>query len=177
MAEAFDKEKAAFTATFADFKLVKTRSAAQFVFELKVEGGDADAALKALGGLPTFGVERRVAIALLDQTASVVLDKTEYRDVKPDALEEKPKQAFADLPLPKQAGIRCGERAFWRFLEERKAWHGRGPVGDANVAAEAVRRLLGVTSRAELGTDPAKGRLWIGLNREFEVWMKAPEIA
>ena len=44
---------AAIKATFSDFKLIKTRKVAQLVMEIPVE--QADAALKALGGLHQSG--------------------------------------------------------------------------------------------------------------------------
>ena len=50
--------------TFADFKLIKSRSTAQLVIEIPIEA--ADAALLALGGVPLPGKECWVAIARLN---------------------------------------------------------------------------------------------------------------
>jgi hypothetical protein len=56
---------AAFSASYSDFKIVKTRDAAQFIFEVPLKA--ADHALKVLGGVPQPMEERWVAIAMLEK--------------------------------------------------------------------------------------------------------------
>ena len=84
---------------------------------------------------------------------------------------EPPKEhkRFDMLPLSQQAGIRCGDPAFWRYLNEEH--FGDGGVEDAEAAAIAVRGLCGVTSRADLKSNTDAGVAWARLNRDFEVWM------
>lgn len=54
---------AAFRATYADWKLIKTRSVVQVVFEVPLE--QADLAYQVIGGMPDPGAERWCAIARL----------------------------------------------------------------------------------------------------------------
>ena len=59
-----------FKGAYADFKLIKTRKQAQFIFEVPLE--DATAALKVMGGLPRPDQETWAAIAVLDPDAKAV---------------------------------------------------------------------------------------------------------
>ena len=83
---------------------------------------------------------------------------------------EPPKEhkRFDMLPLAQQAGIRCGDMAFWKFLEDVYAFAG---VDSAETAAEAVRTHCEVASRADLKSNTEAGVAWAKLNRDFEVWM------
>lgn len=56
-------EPAAFSAEYADWKIIKTRSAVQIVFEVPLEA--AGHAYNVLGGMPNFGEPTRFAIARL----------------------------------------------------------------------------------------------------------------
>lgn len=56
---------AAFSATYSDLKVVKTRKVAQFIFEVPLEA--AGHALNVLGGMPLPMEERWVAIARLEK--------------------------------------------------------------------------------------------------------------
>jgi hypothetical protein len=56
---------AAFSATYSDFKVIRTRDTAQFIFEVPLEA--ADHALNILGGVPQPMKERWVAIARLEK--------------------------------------------------------------------------------------------------------------
>lgn len=86
---------AAIKAEFADFKLVKTRKVAQFVFEVPVEM--ADAGLTALGGLPKFGKNQWVGIAPIQADAA-------------------PQPERKLKTLPQMAGILCQDQRFWEFV-------------------------------------------------------------
>jgi hypothetical protein len=56
-----EKEPAAFGAEYVDFKLIKTRSTVQVVFEIPL--GAADHAWKVLGGMPSQGESTWFGIA------------------------------------------------------------------------------------------------------------------
>jgi hypothetical protein len=58
---------AAFRASYADWKLIKTRSVVQIILEVPLES--ADAAYKVLGGMPNFGAEQWMAVARLSPEA------------------------------------------------------------------------------------------------------------
>ncbi|OLP56790.1 hypothetical protein BJF92_12010 [Rhizobium rhizosphaerae] len=64
------------------------------------------------------------------------------------------------------AGILCGQRIFQVFLAER---HGVESA-DETRAANRVRSLCRVTSRAELNTNPAAAGAWRRLHDEFQLW-------
>ena len=56
-------DKAAFSATYSDWKVVKTRRVVQIVFEVPLEA--AGHAYNVLGGMPRFEKEEWFAIARL----------------------------------------------------------------------------------------------------------------
>lgn len=56
---------AAFSATYSDLKLIKTRSVVQFVFEVPLEA--AGHAMNVLGGMPSPMAETWFAIARLEK--------------------------------------------------------------------------------------------------------------
>ena len=143
-------KRAIFQATFSKAVPVVTRSTVQFVFEVPVEGGAADRALAALGGFPEAGKETWVAIARLDPKATTS---------DPD----KPK-----FSLTQQAGIACNDQRFRSFLDEKYGPES-DPFATAEEAAEAVRDLCHVKSRAEFDTDPAAGERWRKLYAEFQM--------
>lgn len=150
----------AFRATYSDFKLIKTRQSVQIVFEIPLH--DVDAALEVLGGMPTPSSERWFGIAPLTAPASA----------RPQPVPDKPpagaKRDWRDLQPPQQAGIRCGEEAFVTFLKERYSGEWREATG----AAECVRIICGVNSRAELATNHASRVLWHQLDSEYQAWMR-----
>lgn len=61
-------EPAAFSATYSDLKLIKTRKVVQFVFEVPLEA--AGHAMNVLGGMPSPMAETWFAIARLTPKAS-----------------------------------------------------------------------------------------------------------
>lgn len=78
---------------------------------------------------------------------------------------------WAETPLPKQAGIRCGERSFQNFMTFKTTW----ACPTADDAADLVRQWCGVKSRSELGTNDAAAVQWIELNRAYETWLRSDQ--
>jgi len=148
-------QPAAIRGTFADFRLIKGRKVAQMVIELPIE--EADAALATLGGLPQPASERWVAIARLNGSAE----------------EKSPEQRrWEDLKLSMQAGIRCAEVAFWRFLSwEFPDW---GPVSSEDEAAMVVRVFCKIDSRKQLNLDASAAEKWRDLEASYQAWLRAP---
>jgi hypothetical protein len=167
---------AAIKATFADFKIVKTRKLAQFVFELPIEM--ADDALTALGGLPRSDAERWAAIALLDQptimeTVAELRAATKKHGIRFDAdeiadlrHETKERKAFCDLPFPQQAGIRSDDLKFQLWLSPQSTY--------SESCADVIRRMCGVTSRSKIIKGTQAGDRWTSLLREYEARNHAP---
>lgn len=149
-------KEALIQATYADMKLVRTRSCAQLIFEIPIE--QAPAAIEAFG-VPLPGKEVWCAIARLDLTKAT----------SEPAKAEKPRQKWDSLPLSQQAAIRCGEESFWRFLAET---HSLSVIGTSDEAAEFVRIACGVKSRAEIGKTEASAKAWRDLDGEFQYWQR-----
>ena len=145
----------AFQAAFADFKLIRGRKVAQIVLEVAIEA--ADAALETLGGVPRPDKETWVGVArIAPERAS---------RAPPEPVKERRK--FADLPMSQQAALRCDDLDFRTFLRSKNA-----EIWDANDAANVVRDLLGVKSRAEILPDTPAGRGWLELERQFKEWQR-----
>jgi hypothetical protein len=151
-------DRAAIAGTFADFRTVKGRKQAQLIIEVPLE--KADEALRALGGVPQPSNPKWVAIVLLKPEAA-------QRASNGHAEPSKERRKWEDLPPAQQAAIRCGEPEFRRFLSEVKGL----PVS-ADGAADVVRHLCGVQSRAELNTHPVPAELWRKLEADFWAWQR-----
>lgn len=66
-----------------------------------------------------------------------------------------------------EAAMLCGEPAFKRFLMER---HGLESPATDDRAAQKLRSLLGVTSRAEINENDAVRERWFALRGDFYAW-------
>jgi hypothetical protein len=158
--------RAAFQGTYADLKFIKTRKVAAITIEIPQEMAQA---FVAAFGTPDPASEIPVAIARLDLS--------QKPEPEPKALPAPERRAWSDLRPSQQAGIRCGEVAFQKFLKERRtlAW-GNASFDDANDtdakrAAECVRDICRVGSRSELDRKETAGAIWSELCTHFDVWM------
>ena len=138
-------DKAIITGTFSECKFVKTRSVMQIVIEVPIES--ADAGLAVLGGVPQPGAEVHVAVARL-------------------ATRAEPRVKARSGSLAAQSAMMCGEPTFMKFLENRCDL----VFCNDTCAAEMVRQLCDVKSRAEFDTDEAAGRRWKNLYLEYKAW-------
>lgn len=165
----------AFSATFSDLKLVKTRQVAQLIFEIPIE--QFDAAYEILGGVPVPGKERWFGIAAIN-TSKEVMPDTQHNTIPPDtrpgqppaARADREKMDWRDMQPAAQAGIRCDDAVFKAFLCEQygNEWKMAGGLSD-----QCVRLICGVDSRSELGTKQAARVLWHQLDRQFQAWKVA----
>lgn len=176
----------AFSASYSDFKLVKTRGCVQIIFEVPVE--QSTAVLKILGGMPTPAEEKWFGIAPLDpklmRESEVTLNPrnqptvSEQHKTAPaialvphtERSRAHPKQAWNDIAPSQQAGIVCNDTQFWKFLQA----HGVD-VHDADSAANYVRTLCRVTSRSAFNSDEAAAGRWRSLVGNYRNWQRAPE--
>jgi hypothetical protein len=145
-----EDQPAAIQATFSDVKLIRSRKVCQIILEIPLE--QADAALSTLGGIPQPHSERWVALARLNGHA-------------PEPKSDKEKQRWENLKLSMQAGIRCEEKAFQRFLGVELAVN----------AADEVRQICGVDSRSGLNDNPAAAERWRDLDRSYQAWLQVLE--
>lgn len=150
----------AIQATFSDFKLIRGRKCCQLVFEIPLEG--ADAALVSLGGLPQPSQEAWFGIARLDTTQPKpkALGAPAQRDSDPS----KERRPFDSLRYSTQAGIRCEDPVFKKFIEER--YHTLDIVGQ-------VRNICDVQSRSTIAKGTPSGTRWELLESSFRAWKDA----
>lgn len=134
-------DRAAFTAEFADFKLIKGRKVVVICLEIPLE--QADKALAVLGGIPNPAESRYVAVA---------------------RLEAQPAKAEPKGKTPSQrAWALCQSPNFGRFLGDASGY----PVG-ADSTADVLRHRLKITSRGELDTNPEARARFETLEREYK---------
>jgi len=135
---------------FADIRTVKTRSTVQMIIEVPIEEGET---IIKMFGFPQPANPVRVAVARLNAEAKVIEHKQ-----------------WADLPLSQQAGIRCGEARFWKFLRDE----GGSSVDSTEAAATYVRLICGVNTRAEFVSNKAAAQKWRDLDARFQAWRSDP---
>lgn len=140
-------DKAAFRATYSDWRLVKTRKVVQIVLEVSIES--ADAAYQVLGGMPDPAAERWVAVARLQQEGDQSIP-----------VERSPSQA-SPQSYAQWVGVLCRDPLFEKFCGERN--------GGDNVA-DFVRKWCDVPSRRDIVEATRAGRRWIDLIAEFKAW-------
>ncbi|MBK8246242.1 MAG: hypothetical protein IPK85_02365 [Gemmatimonadetes bacterium] len=135
----------AIPATFSDFRIVKGRKVAQFVFETPLEA--ADDALSKLGGLPRPDAERWVGIAPL-----VGKPKAEQQPEAPPPEPEKVKERrpFHTLPRSQQAAILINDAAF-------QSWVGSNRTPEET--DQMLKAHMGIASKRDLD-QPAHAEKW-----------------
>ena len=143
------------SATYADFKMIKTRQVCQIILELPLAAGTD---FVKNYGLPNPAGEEWFALAKLVQAKA-----------EPVALLAKPSRRWDEMSPAQQAGIRCAEPAFWTFIREERDL----PCSSDDEAAEFVRALCGVSSRAELTTNKSAANAWREFDGAFDMWMRA----
>lgn len=156
----------AFSASYADWKLIKTRGVVQVVMEVPL--ADADAAYDVLGGMPVHGKERWFGIAALKSPAQKEAPAAPRQASSPSTPTGGAKRMdWRDMPPAAQAALRCEQPAFHAFLREEMKYP---DVTDTDTAAVAVRHICKVKSRSEFSTDHRKRVLWHQLDSAFAAW-------
>lgn len=116
-------------------------------------------------GWPTPVAPVPVAVARLD---------TEKAAPEPSQAQEKPKRKWGELTPAEQAGIRCGEESFQRFLGELR---GEIVVGRPDDAAAIVRKICGVASRRDIVPGLTAAVTWHELDSDYTAWLRYGEAA
>jgi hypothetical protein len=154
-------QPAVFQGTFSDFRIVKGRKVVQIMVEVPSE--QANAALAALGGLPDPANPAWVAVARLDAKQAE----------QPKQLAAPERKKWEDMPPAQKAAIRCAEPEFWRFLGETickpRDWN--APT-NSEEAAQVVRHLCQVDSRARLNVNAPAREAWLHLDSEYWAWQR-----
>lgn len=172
--------EAAFQATYAEWKVIKTRACVQLVFEIPIE--QADAAYQVLGGMPIAAKEVWCGIARLEQPVSRPVSQAEKQpgsEIGPQPSPvrvDKPKRSIAQ-----RAGMLCNDTLFHAFLRERftNEWHDSlaqsgGPAAVVSqVAAQVVRKVCNVASRRDINEANTE---WHALQLAYELWVSVPDM-
>jgi hypothetical protein len=167
--------RAALTASYSDFKLIKTRMCIQLIFEIPLE--QANQALEVLGGMPNPASECWVAIARLEQEGGGANTKGQTRDVTtPPPVASEP-QGAPRKSAAQVAGYLCTLPQFQAFLIESydDLWRGGDSeeTPDKHVAAGVVCQLCGVRSRSEL---THTNNDWRRLLSDYKAWQIQPSV-
>lgn len=133
--------------TYADFKIIKTRSVAQFIVEMPIE--HAESAIRTFG-IPNGQDEQWVAVAALE-TLPIVRNEDAEKAVQ-------------------QAGILCGNQEFGNFLIEEMGMADIKPSNPESVA-EALRSICNVESRKEFHRDGQALKTFQTLHGEYNKWL------
>jgi hypothetical protein len=156
----------AFRAVYADWKLIKTRSVVQVVFELPVE--QADAAYEVLGGMPVAAKERWFGIAAIRNPEASPGASVPQPDPVEQPQPDRAKRDWRDMQPSQQAALRCNDPTFRAFMKEK---HGLVSISGAG-AAEAIRLFCEVPSRSVLDTDQRARVIWKQLDDQFQAWSR-----
>jgi len=82
--------------------------------------------------------------------------------------ETQHRTAFADMPLPSQAGILCKDPQFQSFAGTRSI--GGSVQLTSTAAAEYLCMICGINSRADLATNTAAAARFAALRTEYDAW-------
>lgn len=160
---------AALAACYSDWKLVKTRSVVQIIFEIPLEAeGDAH---DILGGMPQPGKEVWCAIARLKngKDGEAHVNSTSAIDTAPasvDAPVRARKPVASEKRFAQQAGICCADPVFQTFLYE----HDMVIEKSEDCAVTAVYLICGVASRKDIVPGSAAATAWDQLYSKFTAW-------
>lgn len=98
-----------------------------------------------------------------------------------EASASRTSQSWHEMKLSQQAGVLCNDPVFQKFLHEgvrldhgKRAWS--RPVSNTDDAAEAVRYLCAVNSRADLDKGNVSGDRWREIVSLYRAWVREPEI-
>ena len=165
----------ALRASYVDFKLVKTRSVAQLIFEVEIE--QAETALDFLGipqpGRPTWvgiavlregdGTEAEIIAANGGQKDGFFAGLTEEQKAAalahdgPDNMSssEPPAGRPTQHPLVRRAGILANDARFRTWVEQlAPAFPPATAYFTGDFAAQFIRDECGIASRKELANNP-----------------------
>jgi hypothetical protein len=162
---------AAFQATFADWKLIKTRKCVQIVFEVPLEA--ADAAYKVLGGMPDPSTSVWFGIAKLQPTKGGAGNAQMNNETPRQETRTGGARSWSELPYSQQAALACNDGVFRAYLNETYGYRLEGP----NEAAEAVREICDVASRADIKPSTPAGAKWAEMWINYGYWKLADQVS
>lgn len=126
-------------------------------------------ALRTIGGRKVIAVTVEVPIEhqsvvakIAEHGAWVAVARLAEGDAP--ATPDKPKRSWSELSVGEQAGIRCNEKAFWKYIAE--VCSDAEPLDDAE-AADILRRHFSVQSRKDIPRDK-----WEAFDADYLHWLR-----
>lgn len=110
-----------------------------------------------------LGTRLMVAFAQIGDDEKPISSSTDKPAASQGSPAERPKQRWNDMSRAQQAGVLCNDPAFQRWLEIDPAEDG------AKYAAETVRAVCGVRSRADLDALQNAGYKWDDLVSRYRI--------
>jgi hypothetical protein len=151
-------------ADYTEWRMVKTRSTLQLIFEVPLEAQER--VMQALG-VPLPNVSTPVAIARLRANAEPAPQIEHANDQRAaDDIPGKPPR-----PLSQVSAILCNIVAFRRFIMEQ--YDGWDQMPTVEEAADWLREQCGVQSRREFDTDDAAAANFRNIRAQYSAWMVA----
>lgn len=145
-----------------------------FVVSFVIHPNDVPDAL----ALASIGTRYMLALVEIGDDEQPKAPETKPATEKP----EKEPKSWHEMKLSQQAGVLCNDAAFHKFLNEGvrldscpRAWS--RPVKNVDDAAEAVRSLCAVNSRADLDKGAVTGERWREIVSLYRAWHREPEVA
>jgi len=150
-------DEAIIQAEYVEWRMVKTRSSLQLIFEVPLEAQQH--VMQALG-VPLPNVSTPVAIARLRASVEPAPQIAHDND------DGKPPR-----PLSQIAAILCGVGAFQQYIWETSDGWDHRPTTDE--AAEWLRSVCGIKSRTEINTNADAQRRFKEIRSGYDAWMVA----
>lgn len=152
--------------SYADLKIIKTRSVVQIVVEVPLERGKE---VTDLFGLPQPNAEIPVLVSRIDPEA---IQRGEPPLVEPQQIEHHNDDAKPPRPLSQVAAILCGIGSFQQYIcETSDGWDHRPTTEEA---AAWLRSVCDVKSRTEINTNPTAQRRFKELRSGYDAWLRVP---
>ena len=156
-------DRAAIDGSYADFKLVKTRSVCQLVVEIPIER--AEEAIRKFG-IPQPGQEIAVALARLEAPPKAVANAER---------SEKGKERYREADEWQRALMRacamCDDPRFQEWLARRIGKQYRVDLPNGNrgiIAGNHLRSCLNLTTRADIASNGEAFRAFVALETEYK---------
>jgi hypothetical protein len=167
-------------ATFSDWRTVKGRKQLQLIFEVPLE---QQGEVLAMLGAPEPSNPRWYAIAEMmteKQLIGALEDKGYIPKEQPSPSRDSnstaagAKRSWNELPPATQAGIRCGEKAFQKFVTENGyAPDDLGPeISGEDLARAGILHYCSIKSRSELSVNDYAWEKWVRMDKEYLAWMR-----
>jgi hypothetical protein len=150
---------------------LQQRQNGDWVLRFVVQAADMDQRLTSA----PMGTRFQVVLVEIDDSEMPVSPAAKENIATPQPAPDKPPAAakrmdWRELQPAAQAGIRCDDPVFWKFLHVEHCFPESPIIQNKEVAAHVIRTICNVQSRSELGTNHKARVLWKQLDDQFQAW-------